>query len=140
MKRIIGFLAVLLCIATHIDAQVHFAYDSDGNMTQRRVVIVSSKVDKNNPQIINPVFDNVEEQKITLYPNPTKGVFQIGVTQLDSKKKNLAVLYSLNGIKLIELNLSSDLTSVDLSEKPSGVYLLDIYLGEKISRWKVIKE
>jgi hypothetical protein len=125
----------------HLQAQnVGFNYDNDGNMIQRKILAVGSSSVKALHKDTASVSDVMGEQKITLYPNPTKGQFQVAIKILDSKQKNYFRLYSLSGAYLQEKNITSESTNIDISNYAKGAYLLDVFLGEKISRWKVIKQ
>jgi len=142
MKRTITLLYIaLVCSVVQTTAQtVGFTYDSDGNMTERKLVVVGRSGVKASPKDTVFVSDKIGEQKVSIYPNPTRGLFQVAVTQFDSTKKNYYRLYSLSGSQLQQKNLSGSSTDIDISSYPSGTYLLDIFLGDKVSRWKIIKQ
>jgi hypothetical protein len=139
MKKTITILfIVLLSAVVHSHAQtVGFTYDLDGNMTHRKVLTVTRV--KASVEETKPIFDEIGEQKVTIYPNPTRGHFQVEVTLLDEKLKNYFTLYSLSGTLLQQKKISNGLTDINISNYSSGTYLLDVFLGEKVSRWKVIK-
>jgi len=142
MKTTINLLFIaMMCLAVQTEAQtVNFSYDSDGNMNLRKVLIVGPVGVKASPKDTVAVSEEVGLQKVILYPNPTRGLFQIAVTVLDSKKKNYYNLYALSGVKLLGKNISGEYTEIDISNYPVGTYLLDIFLGDKVSRWKIIKQ
>ena len=134
---------IVICFAFQAKAQtVGFTYDNDGNMTQRKIVTVGPSGVKaaHKDTVSAPVTDELGLQKITIYPVPTRGMFQVEVTQLDSKQNNYFCLYSLSGAKLMQQKLTGESTNIDISNYPPTTYLLDVYLGEKVSRWKVIKQ
>jgi len=142
MKKVTYFIYItLICIAVQANGQtVGFTYDGDGNMQQRKIVIVPPQGAKAVIDEPKPVTEEIGEQKVTIYPIPTKGLFQVSVTLLDGKKKNYFSLYSLSGAQLMVKNLSNEYTDIDISTYPAGTYLLDVFLGDKVSRWKVIKQ
>ena len=143
MKKILNILFIpLLCFIVQAKAQtVGFEYDNDGNMSQRKLLTMPvQQTKKAVAEAPKPVIEEIGEQKISIYPVPTKGLFQVVVTLLDSKQKNYFQLYSLSGARLLEKNLSNEYTDIDISNYPAGTYLLDIFLGDKVSRWKVIKQ
>ena len=122
---------------------VSFQYDDDGNVKQRLVISVPAQVKSHHTQTDSvqvQVTDELGNQKVIIYPNPTKGQFQINITRLDFKAKNFYTIFSTTGSRLIYGELSDTMTGVDISQFPSGTYLLDIILGDKVSRWKVIKQ
>jgi hypothetical protein len=143
MKKIYSILLItFLCAFANLQAQstVGFSYDLDGNMVERKVVIMYAPAVKGEMKDTVSVSDIIGEQKIIIYPNPTRGLFQIAVKTLDSKQKNYYLLYSLSGAKLQQQNISERSMDIDISDFPKGVYLLDVVLGDKVSRWKVIKQ
>jgi len=142
MKKAISILfIIMLCLVTQAKAQtVVFAYDLDGNMTQRNLLVLPKQSAKASIEDQKPVTDEIGDQKITIYPVPTKGLFQIAVTILDSKQKNYFKLYSITGRLLLEKNITNTSTEINISTYPAGTYLLDVFLGDKVSLWKVIKQ
>lgn len=139
MKKTITFLffALLYSVANSYAQTVIYTPDQDGNMTHRNVLTLRSTNVSDEETI--PISDEIGEQKVTIYPNPTKGHFQVELTLFDEKLKNYYIIYSLSGTKIQQNKISNVLTDINISNYPSGTYLLDIFLGEKVSRWKVIK-
>ena len=134
---------IVLCFTVHAKAQtVNFTYDNDGNMTQRKILTIPPQNAKaaHKDTVSAPVTDQIGLQKITIYPVPTRGMFQVAVTLLDSKQNNYFCLYSLSGAKILQHKITNESTSIDISTYPPATYLLDVYLGDKVSRWKVIKQ
>lgn len=135
-------ITALICLHTIVGrAQtVKFDYDNDGNVRQRKVLIMSVPKQKQATETPAPVTQDLGEQKISLYPNPTRGEFLLSVQLLNNKETNSYSLYSLNGSLIAKEPISGNSTTVNISEYPKGIYLLDIFLGDKVSRWKVIKQ
>ncbi|MCF8297939.1 MAG: right-handed parallel beta-helix repeat-containing protein [Saprospiraceae bacterium] len=87
---------------------------------------------------INEIVDAVG---INLYPNPSKGKFNIDITGFDKNSINMCI-YNLTGQlmyceELININSSKFTREVDLGTYPKGVYFIrlttkDIVLTEKI--------
>ncbi|WP_422105744.1 aryl-sulfate sulfotransferase [Winogradskyella sp.] len=74
-------------------------------------------------------FDQVST---TIYPNPTKDVIHVeSNSAIDSVE-----VYNILGRKVLVTQSSK----VDLSEQPSGVYLIKIYAGQNSLSKKVIKQ
>ena len=129
---------------------VSFSYDPDGNMTARYVVRAPSDPDpkksstgdngenSDDPeQYVLSVVDG--EQKISIYPNPTNGNITLGIAILDGQQKNFLRLYDAAGRLLLTEQIQQNMTPVEI-KGPPGIYLLDIHLGERVSKWKIIKE
>jgi len=79
-----------------------------------------------------------EKTNIAIFPNPTKGVFRI---QLSQGTINAVEIKDIQGITVFkEDNLSENETVVDFSAQPSGTYLVTITLPDKYARtFKIIK-
>jgi len=151
MKKILlVFLMVWLNSVVHAQNTplVSFTYDKDGNMTARHVVAVKAPQtrssdndtnDRKNQQADDAFSVTLGEQKITIYPNPTTGNFTLEITPLDSKQKNFLRLSNAMGQLQQTVQIQSELTHLVI-RGPAGIYLLDIYLGENVSKWKITKE
>ncbi|MEI7628950.1 MAG: T9SS type A sorting domain-containing protein [Bacteroidota bacterium] len=142
MTKIIGILAVMLwSIAAYSQTtKVEFGYDNDGNMTSRKVAVIPRSILRTIVQHHDSIVDVISEQKVVFYPNPTKGVFRIHITPLDGKVSNHFELYALSGTLLITRDIVGELTEVNITDYTTATYLLNVHLGGKVSRWKVIKE
>ncbi|MGX7666352.1 T9SS type A sorting domain-containing protein [Flavobacterium pedocola] len=81
-------------------------------------------------------IDELFENDIKIYPNPTNGIINIAYSQ------NIAIekieLFSINGVKLIEKNEGID--TMDISNLSSGIYFLKIKSDYGVYTKKVIKE
>lgn len=141
MAKIYCLIALLLSysfIASQT-TNVEFNYDADGNMILRKIIVVPSNI-KGNPNQDDVISEEVGQQKIIIYPNPTNGIIKLDISEIDDLLNNYCRIYSLNGTLLLNKKISGSLTEIDLSSYEAGSYLMDIYLGDKISRWKVIKQ
>lgn len=73
-----------------------------------------------------------EKAKVLVYPNPT-----VDVVHIDSKNLKSAILYDMNGKKILESNK----TEINVSQLPKGVYVLRIVTADnKIVSSKIIKK
>ncbi|MCL2026985.1 MAG: T9SS type A sorting domain-containing protein [Bacteroidales bacterium] len=81
----------------------------------------------------------LEKQTISVYPNPTRGTITLGISPLDTDTRNFVCLYDMSGRLLQTVPIRSDLTSLEITGT-AGLYLLDIHLGQNVSKWKIIKE
>lgn len=143
MKRGIGLLLLLFPFFSLIDGQdIAFDYDYDGNLTSRYVVTlrsVQTTEEEEKTEEEKTVSITLAESRISIYPNPTKGRITVSINPLDTEIENLFRLYDASG-KLIETRtIVSQQTDIVITGAP-GIYLLNIHLGNKISRWKIIKQ
>lgn len=140
MKKIICVLVILLSCFYANAQMVGFEYDDDGNMKLRKIITVGASTVKASEEQTISVEEKIDELKIIIYPNPTSGLFQVSISNIDSKQRNYYNIYSLNGSLLIKKEIDSSMTDIDISAFSKGTYLMDLFLGDKISRWKVIKK
>lgn len=78
-------------------------------------------------------------QTVTLYPNPSSGVVYLEGLEDNS---GTVMLYSLLGKKLAELPLvqeGGNLQSIDLTNRPAGIYLLEVVQSGKRFVKKVVR-
>ena len=91
-----------------------------------RIIPFIINVSSNNTFIENKI------NKVKIHPNPTCDVVQI--TGIDRIIK--VEIYDYNGKFL----LSTDRSVIDLSDCPSGIYLLKVFYGNKTQELRIIKE
>ncbi len=89
--------------------------------------------DFNAPVITNTTLNTVVEDiatsvntiqtdnSVTIYPNPSNGVFNIEITNYELGITNMEV-YNIMGEKVYESALHSAQTELNLSDKPQGIY------------------
>ena len=75
----------------------------------------------------------LEYKNILIYPNPSKGLFNI-VSQV---KVDKIIIYTLLGRKVIQINEPNLRTEVDLSDYDSDVYFIEIIRKNEVIRKKV---
>jgi hypothetical protein len=149
----------LLIILTYIILQTNtitaqnfiYTYDAAGNRIQRQVIYLkSAQVNKQQPQenqTTGIVQDVVGEQKITIFPNPTKGKLGIQFHHSDNtafnhsgNSGNLIVLYDLSGKTVAQKEINSQFCEIDLTGVRTGIYVMRIRMEGKAQEWKVVKE
>ncbi len=71
---------------------------------------------------------------LSIYPNPATHNFAISA----NKKINLIVIYSFNGIVVKKIN-NPNIKNINIDNLNQGIYFMDIYFNNSISRQKLIK-
>jgi hypothetical protein len=103
----------------------------------------SSQALESEPEYIEhlPVYtDIISETVINIYPNPTKGHLAIKVSNLPQNSVSGLILSDVNG-RIIEQKQSlSEHNELDISEQPSGVYIMNIVIDSKSVVWRIIKQ
>ncbi len=144
---LIFFLSTFSVISKAQNYIISYAYDNAGNRISRRVVNLTEEP---NPGHVKRDTTAVEEQmgerKITIYPNPTKGVLVLSITGGNDKpleaggEEMRIVLYSSTGAVLQNKRVEPELNTLDLSSYPAAYYILRVTAGEMIKEFKIIKQ
>ncbi len=142
------------------DAQLIFGHDTAGNQAQlfycdeansctpsvqtvSNANAVKAQVAELEPDLID---DDVQTDnsinEYTIYPNPTSGNISVSLKGTYSSGGSMCI-YSLNGslVKKIHIDSSTDYMNLDLSDKPSGMYVMRLYFtnGNIVTK-KIIKK
>ena len=122
----------------------HYTYDDTGNRTERTINLGENKSGIMDESITRPQEiikdDTFLPSKILIYPNPTDGVLQVEIIESGDGDSDFALVVSdINGTQILRKKKESSRTIIDLSDQPSGFYILNITLGPVVSRWKVVK-
>lgn len=74
-----------------------------------------------------------------IYPNPSKGLIKIDISNMPLNSKNEIRLFDLSGNELtVRTNIESN-SEMDISQYKDGIYILRIKINERIFYWKVVK-
>jgi hypothetical protein len=137
------YLSIVLMIMTcYVCAQnkTCYFYDDAGNRTIRTICLKSTMATIDSTRQIQPIIDKAGDLTIALYPNPTKGLLTIQVTNLPTDAQGEIALCDITGKQLMVQKTIRKSNIIDLSMRPTGVYILRIRAGDKVSEWKVVKE
>ena len=85
-----------------------------------------------------PLEESVVENNIEVYPNPTTNYININVHEIGFE--DTYSIYDLSGKIVTKGQISSSFTKVDLSDFPSGIYLVKVLNFDKMSINKIIKK
>lgn len=80
-----------------------------------------------------------EDFELSIYPNPSDGVFEIRVSDMCNDVLFSEVqLINLQGVMMFSARFANNVF-IDISDEPSGVYLLKIFSGDVIRTRLVVK-
>jgi hypothetical protein len=145
----IFIMLFLLCFqAKSQTPTVHFSYDANGNRIQRWVtiekIIKADTADSlhQDTLIKNRISgaENKEGQMISLYPNPTQGLLDLQITGMKEGETAEYVFVSLTGQELMRKKTGLATTKIDISSFAPGTYIVNVTLGKRVERWKVVKQ
>ena len=137
-----SILYIILFLATaQLQAQgVSFGYDTHGNRISRRPIGIEavSKTAAVQNTALAPLLqdmpDALEATTVKVFPNPTQAQFQVLVPP--SASGETLHLYDSNAREVRSQAISSEGAIINISDLPSGSYLLRI---GKLGLWKVVK-
>lgn len=139
MKHFLLFF--LFCSTPLLFSQnIAYRYDASGNRIERVIIFRAQAKSKEEKVEETSIKDAVAEHKITIYPNPTKGLLSVEVSEYSDTTKTEYSLSNISGNTLLRQKGVSSLTSFDLTQYPSGIYLLLININGKQTAWKILKE
>lgn len=146
IKSLIAFIVLMMAGVACLNAQnrayfVIFEYDADGNRISRTITIGNDRDERSSKDTTEVVHytDLIDENQINIYPNPTtKSVF-INITNPEEETMITATLLSPSGVFLETKEIGTAPVEFDLSDKASGIYILELRSGNDTKTWKIIK-
>jgi len=140
---IIAILLTLPGMAQERTIRINYSYDASGNRVSR-VISFSKSITKSSDSTANTKENSFTDQlgriKIVLYPNPTKGLLTIEVTNLPDNTKGGITIADASGKLLQESTSLKSTNTIDLSNQSPGMYFLRIRAGDEVTEWKVLRE
>ena len=147
-KRIVAIflLFAVLSMWAAADAyaqnKIKYTYDSAGNrLTRQKEIVIQTRGalsdDEGEPSTYE---EKLSETKVTIYPNPTRGILKIDISGVEKFENARISLYDLTGKLLQQWAGISQSNAIDLSERTPGMYIMQVAYNGKISSWKIIKE
>jgi hypothetical protein len=132
---------------------MNFTYDAIGNMSYRTIVFGSNKSgEAPYDEYLEPYYEidsykaiGISAEKFTdrelfIYPNPTKGLLNLTLSQVQPDDIVLIEIFTLEGIKTREVQMTSQSSIIDIGDEPPGVYLLRMTINSQTHNWKIIKQ
>jgi alpha-tubulin suppressor-like RCC1 family protein/streptogramin lyase len=105
-----------------------------------------TNTDSNVPISVNNLCSNLlgiedlsTEHSIPIYPNPSNGIFQLTLENLQYGKANLQI-YNMLGKMIYEATTEKKQIEIDLSALSKGIYLVKVYKATKTYMQKIIIE
>ena len=123
-----------------------YEYDAAGNRVMRSVFVLKSPSQKSMDNADEEAkeeysfVDNLEDIKIRVFPNPTTSTVSINIENVEVLHNGVIQIYNVTGTQLRTQTISALNTSIDLSSYPAGIYLVNITINGKETKWKIVKE
>jgi hypothetical protein len=162
-------LTVFLCAFANAQNSVSYTYDASGNRISRTinmkmfapppqdstekaaddpedsVAIVQGMEDETPQEIYNnektqEVYtDALAQTLITIYPNPTRGLLTVKISELPKHAASSLTLFDMQGRVITQQQSLADENKLDISAQPVGTYIMRIAIGGEVVSWKIIK-
>ncbi|MCW3072234.1 MAG: repeat-containing protein [Bacteroidetes bacterium] len=81
--------------------------------------------------------EEMQEEDVTIYPNPSTGVFKI---ETEEDEKAMIYVYNMKGEKVKSFVHRGTISSMDLGGMPKGIYMVKIITEDKSISKKIILE
>jgi len=131
-----------------------YGYDNAGNRISRMAIILNSTPqnppDSSDNQTANYESEDADEpvqyesvlddQVITVYPNPTTGELKINISDFEEGTKGSIMITDMQGKLIYQSDNINGNNIVNLSNAASGQYLMRIAVNNKNHEWFVMKE
>ena len=142
MRQCVTTLLLLLFpLLCHAQGSVGYSYDAAGNRISRTIILNRNMAKKQARTLKDKDYTDILSQRnISISPNPTQGMVEITITGLRESDDCAMSVYTLKGQTLKTLSVSGEVTTIDLSGQPDGIYLLDITINGEKTTWKIIKK
>ncbi len=89
-----------------------------------------------NIQLVAPV--NYYSTNLNIYPNPSKGIFSINISGFKSKNIKLNIS-DITGKQVYNTDVSDEKININISNKPTGIYIMNLYIDNTVISKKIIK-
>lgn len=136
-----AFCGIAMCAPLHAQ-KIAYSYDSGGNRTQKRIIVLSagakgSRVFAEDEEDITAV--KVPEAQDSGIAIQTDGDSKVTVTVSEEAwaGEGVTSVFSANGGKVTESKSTARTTEIDLSDQPSGIYLLTVKTGRRTKTWRI---
>ena len=146
-KRValIFLLSVVLSMWAGLDIcaqRIKYTYDNAGNrLTRQKEIVIQTRGalsdDEGEPSTYE---EKLSETKVTIYPNPTRGILKIDISGVEKFENARISLYDLTGTLLQQWGSISQSNMVDISDRTPGMYIMQIVYNGNTSSWKIVKE
>lgn len=139
MKQV--FLILLLSSSLAVNAQrsMSFCYDDAGNRISRVMVLAKSSAKSNQAVSSQSLFDEVGGKQVQISPNTSTGHVLVEMLGKSDCAVNLSV-YNASGMQVYSQAMQHERLDVDLSNNPSGIYILTIEVDGERQSWKIVKK
>jgi len=97
----------------------------------------SPKTQEASPQKI--YTDALSETLITIYPNPTRGLLTVKMSNMPPHSASSLTLFDMQGRVIMQQQSLTEENKLNISAQPPGTYIMRIAVGDENVSWKIVK-
>lgn len=134
---------IAMCAPLHAQ-KIVYSYDSGGNRTQKRIIVLSAGAKGAWAALSEKGEEDITAVKVPVAQDggiaiQTDGDSKVSVTVSEEAWAGEGVIsvFSANGGKVTESKSTARTTEIDLSDQPSGIYLLTVKTGRRTKTWRI---
>lgn len=148
MKKF-SFLIILMILSFfNLSSQVSayiYSYDPSGNRISRELIILpeilkSQEVDNQSATDTTKLEYFAFGKSVRIYPNPTSDYLNIEISNLQIENNSTVIIYDTSGRILRKMGITDNNTVLNLSDISSGLYILQLIIGEHRKEWNILKK
>ena len=117
-------------------SEICFEYDQSGNRIHRNLCPLNPIRNGENAATVYTDKSN----NVSLYPNPTLGHVSIKISEIAVDQKTEIRVYANSGELILKKEGNYSEYEIDLSNFSQGIYNCNIYINDKPSLWRIIKQ
>ena len=113
-------------------------YDEAGNRIKRQIIILDANSDGSrfaDTLSATPYTDDV----ISIYPNPTRYFFYLELSEFRDEDIVTIILFDEQGREVLNEKIRRQISKIDLSDQPNGMYFLNVFKNGKSTKWQIVK-
>lgn len=142
---IIGLLIMLA--ASGFAQSISFTYDETGNRLTRELLIEkinnNESSDTGDEQKTTLALDKtitINDVEVTISPNPNGGKFEVSIGNLGEQPNVEIYLHTMLGKQIYKSEQVQPITTVNITNRENGTYILTVIVNGTKETWKVIKQ
>lgn len=144
---VITWLLVISSTAGYAQNTYRFGYNASGDRTGREVTgqksaestaVISVAADKQEqPDTLTGILNGRE---VKAYPNPLHGILTVEISLNELTRQLILKIRDPQDSLVTDQPVAREITRIDLGNRTSGNYTLEISSGDEICVWQIIKE
>ena len=128
-------LLTILPSAGNAQNSISYSYDAAGNRTGRSITVTPVK--ERNATDMDELND-VPSARVYVTADSNSGTVKVVIVNYSDSDICHITLYDTAGTLLSDFPHAESTTLIDISDKPSGVYILQTVLNDKKDTWKIM--